>query len=319
MIVKILLIVAAIFMGGFFSGSEIAFISFNSLKLRYLLEKGDYRARLLWNFLKNPNWIISTTLLGTNLAVVSSSSLLTSLIFRINPANASLLTTLIISPFILLFGELIPKALARRAPNRTMMAFVMPLRLFQIFLYPLVILTVIIVKGLLRLMKAERKLPLLSLTREEIKILTGEITQQGILAPQERDMIQAIFRYGITRVKEIMTRMDEAVILHFDYSTSKVKEIAQKSGFTRFPVFKKGRIQGVFNIYDLLYKGGDWHKWIRPVREVNINKSLVELATEMKDRKENMVMVTTGKSIVGLLTLEDLVEEIAGRICPSNL
>jgi CBS domain containing-hemolysin-like protein len=142
-----------------------------------------------------------------------------------------------------------------------------------------------------------------------------EIAREGILEEQEREIIDSIFEFTIRRVGDIMVPNKFVVYVDYAEGEDSIKEKSKKYGFIRFPVFKNRELLGMINIFDFFYNVGDWHNYIRPLRKVDINERLDVAFSQMQPNKESIAAVVKNNKVVGIFTMEDLMEEIVCSIC----
>lgn len=306
----IILIILALGLEAFFSGSETALVSVNPMKLRHLVEKKDKRAQIVYHLLKRPDRLLATTLVGTNFAVVISSALATFLLSGFFKERGSLIAICLITPLALIFGEIIPKTIFRKKANRVVLRVAPLLEFFQRLFKPVVLITSGIAKSLVFLVnpKGIRKNPFV--TREEIKLLVRETALEGILEEQEKEAIDSIFEFTLTHVEDVMTPFKNVVYVNYSEEEDSIKQKSKKYGFIRLPVFKNKELLGLVNIFDLFYNHGDWRNYIRPLRKVGIDERLDAVFSKMQPNKESMAAVIKNKKVVGIFTMEDLMEEI---------
>jgi len=311
----IIFIVLALFLEAFFSGSETALISSNLMRLMHLKEKGKKQAQIAYGLLKRPDRLLATTLVGTNLSVVLSSSLATFLFVRLFKNNGPLVATLVMTPLVLVAGEIIPKVLGRQNANRVVLLTAFPLNLFQKIFAPAVAFVSIFSGLIMRLLriKGPQKNPFI--TKDEIKTLITEIAQEGVLEEQEEETIHKIFEFTLTKTGDVMIPSNRVVSIDYSDKVEQIKEKSKKFGFTRLPVFKNKRLEGLVNIFDIFYKDDDWRNFIRPIRQVDINLRIDELFSRMKTNKESMAAVVKDNKFVGIVSIEDIMEEVICKIC----
>lgn len=311
----ILLIVLALVAEAFFSGAETAFVSVNFLKLMHLIEKKNKKALLVHDILKKPERLLVTTLVGTNLSVVISSACATALFARVVPEYEALLTTLVMTPVSFIFAQLLTKTLARYWANRSVMSLADPLEFFARLLKPLVAFFSLVARSISSLVNRGgiKKNPFL--TKDEIKSLIKDISREGILQPQEKEAIDKIFDMTMTKAADVMVPLKDIVRFDAAQDLQALKIIMRSSGFTRFPVFDGKALKGMVNIFDLFYKNPpDWHSCIRPLVFVNQEESLDKVFSKMQPQKESMAVVCKASEPVGLLTMEDLMEEVTSQL-----
>lgn len=314
-IVFLLLIVLALIGEAFFSGAETAFVSVNFLKLMHLIEKKNKKALLVHDILKKPERLLVTTLVGTNLSVVISSACATDLFSRWTQDYEALWTTLIMTPLSFIFAQLLSKTLARYWANRAVMSLAGPLEFFARLFKPLVVFFTMIARSISNLINrgGVKKNPFL--TKDEIKSLIKDISREGILQPQEKEAIDKIFDMTLTKAVDVMVPMKDVIRFDVSQDLEALKNVMRTSGFTRFPVFDGKVLKGMINIFELFYtEPADWRTCIRPLMSVDQEESLDKVFSKMQPRKENMTSVCKGADPVGILTMEDLVEEVTSQL-----
>lgn len=314
----IIYIILSIGLAAFFSGSETAFTSIKFIKLVHLIEKKDKPALTVHSILKRPDKLLATTLVGTNISVVIASALATNLIFQFNERYASTIATCFMVPLILIFGEIVPKTIGRNKSNQICLK-IAPLILFvQRIFSPIIVIISAITASLLNLIapRTIKKNPLL--TKDEIKLIIRDVSKEGIIEDYEREVIDRIFDFTLTKAVDIMVPLKEVASIDYKQSREEVLEKSRRFGFTRLPVFENKNIKGVINIFDIFYNSQDkdWHEFIRPLRTVSFDDRLDVVFSVMQPNKETMVAVLKNNSPIGILTMEDLIEEIVYRTKP---
>ena len=306
---------------GFFSGAETGIISLNRLRLRSLADSKMKRAVLLKGFLQKPEYFLSSTLVGTNFAVVIASALATSWAVKYFAAQGALVATFILTPLILIFSEIIPKTLFRQHADRVVLAIFPLLKVSFILLSPLVKTINLFPRLLLKPFGGKKTTKSPFVSKEELRFLVEESTREGVVEPEERRMIYHIFDFGATLARDIMETMVNVTAFEVNASLSGVKEIARRMKFSRYPVYKgrKDNIVGLLNIYDFLYERdgsktslGDF---IRPIFSVLENRPIDRLLSQLRKERQVMALVVNqaGKPL-GIVTIEDILEEIVGEI-----
>ena len=312
------IIIFSVLLAAFFSGGETAFISVKFMKLIHLIEKKDKAALRLHKLLKRPDTLLTTTLIGTNISVIVASAYTTELLFGFSPQAASFLATCLLSPVILVFGEIIPKTICQNRPNQIAL-FIAPLFvMMQKILWPIIAIVRGITNSLLRFVSPRtiRKNPFL--TRDEIKSLIRDVSKEGIIEDYERSVIDGIFDFTLTKAADIMVGLRDVALIDYSDSRDTVLEKSRKFGFTRLPVFEGHAVRGVVNIFDLFYNDQirDWHEFIRPISAVFFDERLDKVFSVMQPNKETMVAVFKNDRCIGILTMEDLIDEIIHRAKP---
>lgn len=305
----------------FFSGSEMAVISVNRIKMEQLAQSRLSHALLLKKMLASPDRLLSTTLVGTNLSVVVSSAILTALVVATLGQGYTWLTPLIMTPVILIFGESIPKAVARFYADKIAYRIAGILKFFSLLFWPLVMLTSFISRIILLPLKtkeAKRLSPFVS--REELKLLIRESKKDEVAKPHERAIIHRIFEFGSKKVKEIMVPIKDVVSIDSSSEPSRLKDLSRASGFSRILVYEgeKQNIIGFANVFDALYEEGKFARvldCLRPVLYVSCESAIdkVFYLLQLK-RMQVAVLLDENNRHIGMVTFKDLLDEIAGEI-----
>jgi CBS domain containing-hemolysin-like protein len=299
----------------FFSGAETAFTSVNFLKLIHLIEKKNKRAILVHDLLKKPDRLLATTLVGTNLCVVVSSACATAVFAEFIPLYAALAATLVMTPLSFIFAQLLTKTVARYHANRLVLAAAGPVEFFSRVLLPLVAFFSFLASAIARMVSPTglKKNPFL--TKDEVKSLIKDISREGILEPQEKEAIDKIFDMTLTHAADIMVPLKEVVSFDIAEDIASLKKKIRVSSFTRFPVFSGKELKGMVNIFDIFYADfRDWPSLVRPIVRVEQEESLDKVFSRLQPQKENMAAVYKGAELVGILAMEDLMEEITSKL-----
>ena len=322
-VLVIVLIIACLAVEGFFSGSETAIISADRTSLRARARRGDPRAAIAHQLLEHSERLLSTTLVGTNLAVVVGTSLATWLASHyVGPEWESVVTTAVMSPLILVFGEILPKSLGRANALGMTLRVARALRLAQRVMGPVVVAVGWVADAVLRPFgrgETERS-PYVG--REELKALAEVGAEHGALLSEEKRMIQSVLELNERPVETVMVPLVEMVALPLEATVADLEEATARSGFSRFPVYE-GRVDnvvGIVRVVDALKADLGPQAPIEPlvhrdVAYVPETKPVGELLAELRYSRVPMaIVVEEHGGVVGLVTLEDLVEEVIGHI-----
>ena len=314
------LIALFVLLSAFFSGMETALVSCSRIRIRHSVESGNKKARVIQRLLETPEKVLATTLVGTNIGNIAASSLATYLIIHFgHPQEAELLNTLIMVPIILVFGEILPKAFCYHRADILVLWFADILKGFSTVLAPVISITSWPATMLLKLTKKteyEGKFPL---SREELQMLVKEGHRDGTVTPQKAKMIYRTFDFGHTPVGNIMIPLQSVVSLGANSSVSQAVSIVTNSGYSRLLVLeeKNSHILGIVVATDLLGLKPDApiKPLIRPVSAVKATTRLEHLLIQMQESQHPLTVVVDRKNIpLGIVTIEDIVEEIVGEI-----
>jgi CBS domain containing-hemolysin-like protein len=318
------LIVTLIFCG-VASAAETAFTSISRIKLKNLVEEGDKKAAEIEHLLSEPNKFLSTILVVNSVAVIIASSLATILALRFSSTYGELLSSIVISLVVLIFCEITPKTAAVQNPLRWARVLINPLRGTAWLLQPVVITLSVITTFLVRLLGGQVKHHGPFVTEEELRLLVTVGEEEGVLEEDETDMIHSIFEFADTTVREVMVPRIDMVTLDSNATVTQAVDLALQGGFSRIPVYEESigidEIIGVLYTKDMLKQLREGHNTfpirdlVRPAYFVPESKKLDDLLREIRQRRIHMVMVVDEYgSVAGLVTIEDLVEEIVGDI-----
>ncbi len=309
-------IAAAIVGVGFFSGSETAFVSSDRFRISAMAASGSRRARLARRLLADPSTLLSVTLVGTNVCVVLASALATALLAsRLGP-YAVPASTVGVTAFILLFGEIMPKATARNNPEG-FLTFIAPvLAAAYYILYPIAVVTSSVASLFVgRPGRVERAG---AVTREEIRALVKEIAGDAGSLPSHTYAYR-VLDLSRMKVTAVMVPIGEADCIEEGITVREALEEMSRSGHSRYPVYK-GRcenITGVLHVKDLLGvpENSRIRVFARSAHFIPETQTVRQAIIEMRDDRRHLSVVTDeyGRSI-GIVTFEDAIEEILGEI-----
>jgi CBS domain containing-hemolysin-like protein len=315
----ILVIVLLLLLEGFLSGSEIAMVAADRKKLSRFAHAGSRWDRLTFRILKEPSWFLSTTLVGSNLAEVANAALVTSILMGFYGSRGDLYAFLILTPLILIFGEILPKTLFQQKADPWVRKIVPAIWVVSLLLYPFVWLMSKATQAVSRLLKQEGEVrPLV--TREELQLLLREEGGRSDINPLEQDMIRRIFRFSTTRIKEAMIPLVDVVVLEETCTVEEAIALVRQENYSRYPVYRDrvDNVVGILYSLDLLDAEGEGRTirpFVRPISFFPETKPVDELLLEMQRNQEAMAAVVDEYGgTVGIVTVEDILEEVVGEI-----
>jgi len=319
-VIHVWLIGFAVFVTAFFSAAEMAFIGANRLRIRHLAEEGNrFAIRYLESF-RRPEQLLSTAMMGVTIAHITASSLATWALLPVAGQIAALLVTVALTPIMLVFGEVIPKAVAREWATVLILRLFPAIELARKVLAPLTWTANALVSAALRLIGHERTSTRQFVSREELKLLLQLEPEEADVTTLEAEMIDKIFDLGETAVREVMVPLVEVVALPDTASPEDCVRVITERGFSRIPVFSDRvfNIVGVVTAMDLLQRGAeatDLRSLMRPATYVPETKRIDDLLREMqRSRIQMAVVVDEYGAAVGIVTVEDIVEQVVGEI-----
>ena len=306
-----------------FSGSETAITALSKARLRKLKEDRIKGAETLERLLANTPRLLSTIILGNTLVNILAASVATEVAIRVYGSYgvgiASGLTTLAI----LIFSEITPKTYAVRRPEKVALATFRIIGAFSYVLYPISKVLLVIANGILQLLGQEVIKQGPFMTADEIKTVVAIGEEEGVLEEEERKMIHSILEFGDTIVKEVMVPRTDMVAIEAERTVEEALSVARKHGYSRIPVYEGSldNVTGILYVKDLLnfFDRGKLDVLVKDVaREpffVPETKRVDELLREFQVNKTHMaIVVDEYGGTAGLVTLEDLLEEIVGEI-----
>ncbi|MFH1591332.1 MAG: hemolysin family protein [archaeon] len=317
---ELILLLIMLLLSAFFSGSETALTSLSDFKIRYLKEQGRSGSTTLANIRKNKHRLLITILIGNNTVNIAASAIATNLAIGTFKSSGIGIAIGLMTFLILVFGEITPKAFAQ-AHAATIALTIAPIYKWLLFFFFPLVKIFDVISFLVRKTLGSKTLP--KITEEELSSMVEFGEEEGAIKTAERDMIQNIFKFDDIDVKEIMTPRTDLVSIPAGKQIKDAIRIFAKSGFSRLPVFKKSHdhIVGILYLKDVMQyiKGGRTgskiDKAVKPAYFVPESMSMDELFRQFQKRQIQMaILVDEYGGIAGLVTLEDLLEEIVGEI-----
>ena len=295
----------------------------NKVRLRMLVEEGNKRAVILDKILENSRKMLSTVLIGNNIVNIAASSITT--IFTQSVFQISWIVSIgvgILTLVIIIFGEIIPKTIASIHAESIALVYAKPIRFFMIILTPVIFLLNAFSSFILKIFRVNINLNSASITEDELRTIVGVSQEEGIIEEDEMDMINNVFDFGDTCAKDIMIPKVDMTMIPEDISYNQLLEIIREDKFTRMPVYKEdtGNVIGILNIKDMMLNGVnrnnfDIHQLMREPYFTHEKEELNDLLLEMRNKEPGMCIVLDEYGQAeGLITLEDIVEEIIGDI-----
>ncbi len=310
-----------ILMSAFFSSAETALMTVSNIRLRTLAQSGRKNALILLKILDKKEKMLSAILIGNHIVNLSASALATSLSIKLWGDYAVGLATGVLTLLVLVFGEISPKTLASRYSEDLAMFYAKPIYALMFILTPLIFLVNIFAGAVLFLFGANTRSSKEHITEEEIRTIVDVGHEEGILENEERKMINNVFDFGDTIVRDVMTPRIDMVAIDITADFDELISLYRQEQYTRIPVYEEStdNIVGIINVKDLLLNDNKKDFKIKDILREPLftyeHQSLAKLFMEMKKNFHNIVIVLDEYgTAAGLLTLEDILEEIFGDI-----
>ena len=322
-LIRIIVLICLLILSAFFSSAETALTAVSPIRIRNLLDQNpsDKRAAAVMRIIDDPSPMLGTILVANNAVNLSASAITASLAYRFGGKHLALATG-IITLLILVFGEITPKTIATIRTEKMALAYARPLIILMKILTPIVFLINAISNGLLKLLGVSRE-DAGKLTQGDIQTIVDVGHEEGIIHSDEKDIITNVFELKDSAVKEVMVPRVHVSILDADISFEELLKIFREDKYTRYPVYEDtpDHIIGTINMKDLLlYHNGDTSSFsvrniLREAHFVFEHKKIRELLAEMMEASVSIaVVVDEYGDWTGIITLEDVLEEIVGEI-----
>lgn len=314
-------IVLMILLSAFFSSAETAMTTVNRIRIQALMEQGDKRAIILDKVISNSSKMLSTILIGNNIVNISASSLVTTLTIQVLGNVYVGAATGVLTLIILLFGEITPKTLASLHAEKIALSYAKIIYCLTIILTPVVFIVGKLGNGVMYLLRVDPNAKANPMTEHELRTLVNVSQEDGVIEREEKQMIYNVFDFGDSTAKDVMIPRIDMTFVDINATYDELMEIFREDMHTRFPVYEENtdNIIGIINIKDLiLYPKNQEFSIQNILREPYFTyeyKRTADLMVEMRKASVNLAIVLDEYgSTAGLVTLEDLLEEIVGEI-----
>lgn len=322
-VAQLIIIIVLIFLSGFFSSAETAFSTLNRVRMRNLEEEGSKKAARVNKILESYSKMLSAILIGNNIVNLTASSLTTAFVIGVC-GNAYIgLGTGILTIVVLLGGEILPKTWANLNSEKLALAYSSVIYALMKIMTPVIFIVDLLSKGILKLLHVDPNKKMDTITESELKTYVDVSHEDGQIESDEREMIYNIFEFSDTCVKDIMIPRTNMVTVNADESVNDLIKIFHESMYTRIPVYQedKDSMIGFVNIKDLFIarisgqKNITLKSLLREAYYTYEYKKNADLLLEMREKSMNVAFVLNEYgSTVGMVTLEDLLEELVGEI-----
>jgi CBS domain containing-hemolysin-like protein len=305
---------------GFFAAAEIALVSANRRRLRHLASEGHGGAKLALKLLARPEYFLATTLMGAYMAAMANTVLVTALLLQRYGPSGEVGAALLLPPLLLVFGEIIPKSIGRQQATGLVLRLGPVLWAISFVIRPVTLLFALVSRAVLFITGVRRTSRLPFITREDLRLVVQKSGPEVDLETSERRIIHRILQFSLRTVKEVMVPLVRVDAVPDTITVAQALEEFHSSRFARLPVYHRriDNIIGVLHGFDLLGEEPSERSlkpFIRPVHYVPEIKMIDRLLAEMQRHNIHLaVVVDEYGGAVGIVTIEDLLEEIVGEI-----
>ncbi|MBI5050391.1 MAG: HlyC/CorC family transporter [Nitrospirae bacterium] len=325
-LISLLIIASCLIFIAILSGSESAFIAVNRIRLRHLIEKGSSNAKTVQKIRDQHDRLFGAVILSGNLFTILATSVGTALALKVfGEENSVVIATFVMTFLTVVFGELAPKTFAVNYAESVSLFLAKPMEIYIKLISPLVWIFNKSSNLIIRFLGGKEKPIPQFLTEEEMKTMISMGEEEGTIEEEEKEMLHKVFEFGDKKVSEAMVPRTEIVSIPEDAIVADVLELVSKKGYSRYPVIKDtvDNITGILYVKDILRKMAEEEiipqtpitKFVREAYYVPESKMVTALLDEMQKNKFQIaIVVDEHGGTAGLITLEDLIEEIVGGL-----
>lgn len=318
---QLIILIVLLMLSAFFSSNETALMSVNKIRLRSLADSGNKRAALVLDVLENHTpKMLSAILIGNNIVNLSASALATSLAYTFGGYMVSIATA-VLTIAILVFGEITPKNYATLKAEKLTLRYIPIIRVFMFLMTPVIFIINLFSRVIMLLLRVDPNTAGRGMTEDELRTIVDVSHEDGVIESDEKEMIYNVFDLGDANAKDVMVPRVHVTFADINNTYDELIEIFREDKFTRLPVYEETQdnIVGIINMKDLLLYDRNEPFHIRDImRKPHFTyeyKGISELLVEMRDSTFNIAIVLDEYGeMAGLITLEDILEEIVGEI-----
>lgn len=318
---QILIVIGLLALSAFFSSSETAMMSVNKIRVRNLAEAGLTKAQILSKILDNQPKMLSAILIGNNIVNISASSLMTIVVTHAFGDKYVGLATGLLTLLVLIFGEITPKTSATLYSETMALRFAKPIYFIMQVLTPVIFIVDKLSLGVLLLLHIDPNKKQEAITEDELRTIVEVSHEEGVIESDEKKMIYNVFDFGDSVAKDIMVPRIDMTFIDVNAAYEEVIEVFRQEKYTRYPVYEDttDNVIGIINIKDLLLieheKKFCLRDYLREPLYTYEFKKTAELMVELRKTQNNIAIVLDEYgATAGLITLEDMLEEIVGEI-----
>lgn len=318
---QVIILVICIALSAFFSSSETALVSINKFKVRQLEDENRKNSKILSKLMEKPNAMISAILVGNNIVNIAASSLATSIFVTMFGSRGVLLSTVIMTVVILVFGEITPKTLAQENPEKVALKSSKIIYALTIVFKPVIFVFNSITILISKIMGKDPSLLKPVITEDEFMTIVDVGHEEGFIEGEEKEMIHNVFAFGDSVAEDVMTPRTSMIVVNVEENLNELIDFLDNANYSRIPVYEDNvdNIVGILYVKDLIAHLHDedfkLKEHLRKAYFAYEFKPVVDLLQEMRQSNVSMAIIADeygGTS--GLVTIEDLVEEIVGEI-----
>ena len=319
--IQLLILILLIGLSAFFSSAETALTTVNKIRIRNLAEAGDKSAVTLTKVLEDQGKMLSAILVGNNVVNLTASSMSTTLAMNIWSNKAVGIATSVLTLVILVFGEISPKTISTLYSEKISLKYAKIIYLFMTVMTPVIYAVNVLSSGFLRLVHVDPNRKQEAITEDELRTIVEVSHEEGVIESEEKKIINNVFDFGDSVAKDIMVPRIDMAMVEVGATYDELIDIFREEKYTRMPVYEEttDNVIGIINMKDVLLidRNEEFHvrDLLREPLYTYEYKNTAELMVEMRQTSNNMIIVLDEYgATAGMITLEDLLEEIVGEI-----
>jgi CBS domain containing-hemolysin-like protein len=321
-LIILVVMILLLLLKGFFSGSEIALVNSDKLKLHHKANQGHRGARMVLKLFQTPDVALGTTLVGTNISTIVLTTVGTMLMIRYFGAAGDLYAVLLFTPLFLILGEVVPKSVYQQKSDDIAPIVVYPLRFFTALFYPVVFIFSRVARLGARIVGGGKTEQNVFITREQMRMVVEMAERGASVDVFDRARIKRAIRFAETSVGEAMIPVAEMTAISRNRDTRSAVTLVRRRGYNRLPVYSRNisNIVGIVTLttWDLMYpdlENRSIEDLIKPAYYVSHYQSIDQLLPILRKREDHMaIVVDEFGSAMGMITMEDILEEVVGEI-----
>lgn len=321
LILEIIVLIILLFLSSFFSASETALMSLSKIRIKHMVKENIKGADVVEKLVEKPNTLLGAILIGNNVVNIGASALATYIAVRHFGSKGVGIATSIMTVVVLIFGEITPKSLAVENSEKVSLRVARIISIITTILSPILAVLMSVTNVIIKALGGKQKAKQPFITEEELKTMVHVSHEEGILEGDEKKMIYNVFDFGDSQVKEVMTPRTDMTAIEINTPYNEIINIFREMQYSRIPVYEDitDNIVGILYIKDLIFYNSeeafDLHKYMREPYFTYEFKKTSELFQEMqKNRIPIAIVLDEYGGTAGIITMEDLVEEIVGEI-----
>ena len=324
MILQIIAIIILLMLSAYFSSAETALTTVNPHSMRAMAEDGNKKAAIVLKLIENPSQMLSSVLVGNNLVNISLTSLTTTIAIRIFGSMGAGIATAVITVLVLIFGEITPKTFATINNTKLALSYASSIYLITKLLTPVVYIINKLSTAILIILRIDSKQSKRIMTERELRTIVDVSHEEGVIEESEKDMLNNVFDFKESLAKDIMIPRIDVTFVSVDASYDEVLDIFREAGYSRLPVYEgsKDHVVGIVYFKDVYFYRSQHRGEIFHLKDVlrkpfftYETQKVSSLLAQMREKSVSFSIVLDEYGVTaGLITLEDIVEEIFGEL-----